>query len=370
MSVTTAPEPANARDADDDVAPSATTGPDLGLELRFERGRRRGEALVLTPGPLRIGTARTNEVQVREAGMGFRHAVIHVAADGGVVVEDLGARDGTFVNGERVRGRRALAIGERLRLGAEVELVLARAEARDPREALAVLVAPAIARELFEVDDLRLAAATSMQHEDALTAARDDEARHALAADGAAFANDIRGLLRAGLVPEAPDAWVRWAHPDPIGCLSAPGDVYVLARRWELLARIPDVARGDGPARVAASLTWLLHGADRLTPRVVTDLGDGVWSCEYEAERPMLQRFSRMRVVGDGRTVALVATPSVVSPQPASRSAEDPIEDALTAARATQRWRPPARGVGPAAPALPPGGRYGRARHKPERAKD
>jgi hypothetical protein len=326
--------------------------------------------LVLTAGPLRIGTARTNEVQVREAGVGFRHAVLHISVDGDVVVEDLGARGGTFVNGEQLHGKRPLSLGERLRLGDEVELVLAEAAARDPREALAVLVPPAIARELFEVDDLRLAAATSMQHEDALAAARDDEARAALAKDGAAFASDLRVLLRAGLVPEAPDAWVRWSHPDPIGCLSAPGEVYLLARRWELVARIPDVARGDGPARVAASLAWLLHGADRLTPRVVADLGDGVWSCEYESERPMLGRFSRMRAVGDGRTLALVATPAVVSPQPFPRSAEDPLEDALTAARATQRWRPPARGVGPAAPSLPPGGRYGRARHKPERAKE
>ncbi|MCO5171941.1 MAG: FHA domain-containing protein [Planctomycetes bacterium] len=357
-----APDP-----ADGLAAPAA--GPPVGLELRFERGRRRGEALALVAGALRVGTARTNELQVREAGVSFRHAVLHVAPDGAVTLEELGARGGTFVNGAPVQGRRDLVAGDRVRLGDEVELVLAEAAARDPREALAVLVPHAVARELPEVDDLRLAAATSDALDEALAAAHDPGAREAIEADARRFADDVRGLLRPALVPAAPDAWLRWAAPDPLGCLAAPGDVYVLVRRWELLALLPDVAVGDGPTRVGGALGWLLQGAARLTPRRVDDLGGGVWACEYEAERPMLGRFSRLRAVGDGRALALAGTPAVVPALPPPRAAEDPVEEALRRAHDTNRWRPPPRGAGPAAPPLPPGGRYGRLRHRPERAK-
>lgn len=360
-----APLPAG-QDRGQGDSPPAAAGRPAGLELRFARGKRRGEALLLTVGPLRIGTARNQELQVREAGVSFRHAVLHVDEAGAAVLEDLGARGGTFVNDVPVQGRRDLAVGDRVRLGDEVELVLAAAAARDPREALAVLVPLALARELPEVDDLRLAAAMSQAHPDALVAAAEAD-REVLAADAAAFAADVRALLRPGLATSDPEGWLRWSDPDPVACLSAPGEVYVLVRRWELLAWLPDVARGEGAVRVGGALAWLLQGAARLAPRRVDDLGAGVWACEYEAERPMLGRFSRLRVVGDGRALALAATPAVVPAAPLPGTAEDPLEDALRAARDTHRWRPPARGTGPAAPQLPPGGRYGRLRRRPER---
>lgn len=351
------------------AGPPAGGGAPVGLELRFLRGKRRGEALPLTVGALRIGTARTNELQVREAGVSFRHAVVHVDEAGGVEVEDLGARGGTFVNDAALRGRAPLRVGDRVRLGDEVELQLAEASARDPREALAVLVPQALVHELPEVDDLRLGAAMSTAHADALAEAADDEAREALRADAASFAADLRGLLRAGLVPDDVEGWLRWAGPDPVACLAAPGEVYVLARRWELLAWLPDLPRGEGATRVVVALAWLLQGAARLAPRQVDDLGQGAFACVFEAERPMLGRFSRLHAVGDGRALAIAATPAVVPATPSPRSAEDPIEDALRAARETNRWRPPARGLGPAAPPMPPGGRYARTRPRPERAK-
>jgi hypothetical protein len=39
---------------------------------------------------------------------------------------------------------------------------------------------------------------------------------------------------------------------------------------------------------------------------------------------------------------------------------EDPIEELLKEQASRRLWRPPAMGVGPAAPQLPPGGREGR----------
>jgi len=51
------------------------------------------------------------------------HARLHVgAAD--ATVEDLGSRNGTYVNGERVDGRRVLRDGDRIRIGRELIAVL------------------------------------------------------------------------------------------------------------------------------------------------------------------------------------------------------------------------------------------------------
>jgi hypothetical protein len=355
--------------ADEPGTPSASNGAPP-RELRFERGRRKGEALTLAPGELRIGTARNNELQVREAGVSFRHAVVHVAPDGAVTVEDLKAPAGTFVNGERVTGRRALALGDRLRLGDEVELLLAEPRPREPREALAALPPELEAHLPPEILDLRAQAASSRSHEELLAAVPED-ALGILTADGDAFVADVWRFIRRDLVPEHPEEWLRWVDLiDPLACFAAPGDACVLARRWEVLAIVPELGRGDtGPLRVAASLGWLLEGAARLAPRRVAELSPGAWSCEYESERPILGRFSRLRAVGDGRHLAIVGTPAVVAHVPPVRSAEDAVEEGLAKVRATSHWRPPASGIGPGPPKLPPGGRYGRLRHKPERPK-
>jgi predicted component of type VI protein secretion system len=49
-----------------------------------------------------------------------RHARVFCESSGRLSVEDLGSRNGTHVNGERVSGPRALAIGDRIAIGATV----------------------------------------------------------------------------------------------------------------------------------------------------------------------------------------------------------------------------------------------------------
>ncbi len=51
------------------------------------------------------------------------HARFHVDARG-LVLEDLGSRNGTFVNGEQLSGRRTLADGDQVRIGREIIAVL------------------------------------------------------------------------------------------------------------------------------------------------------------------------------------------------------------------------------------------------------
>lgn len=51
------------------------------------------------------------------------HARFRVSADA-ISVEDLGSRNGTFVNGERIEGRRTLRHADQVRIGREIVVVL------------------------------------------------------------------------------------------------------------------------------------------------------------------------------------------------------------------------------------------------------
>ena len=65
-----------------------------------------------------------------------RHARIARNVDGELTIEDLGSANGTFVNGERVRGLRVLKVGDTVRMGSTIlELTeVARAPAPAPAE--------------------------------------------------------------------------------------------------------------------------------------------------------------------------------------------------------------------------------------------
>jgi len=71
-----------------------------------------------------------NGIRLEERNVSRRHACFH-AAGGAVSVEDLGSRTGTFVNGERLSGRRRLRAGDRVRIG-DFELVLSGSRAEAP----------------------------------------------------------------------------------------------------------------------------------------------------------------------------------------------------------------------------------------------
>ncbi len=60
-----------------------------------------------------------------EEGLSRRHARFDVDTRGQVTIEDLGSTNGTFVNGERIVGRRALRDGDRIEIGTATILKLA-----------------------------------------------------------------------------------------------------------------------------------------------------------------------------------------------------------------------------------------------------
>jgi DNA-binding winged helix-turn-helix (wHTH) protein len=71
---------------------------------------------VLEPGETLIGRAPGAHVRIQSPKVSRHHARVVVDGDN-VTVEDLGSKNGTFVNGRNVDGRTALAHGDELRLG-------------------------------------------------------------------------------------------------------------------------------------------------------------------------------------------------------------------------------------------------------------
>jgi len=89
-----------------------------------------------------------------------RHHAVILVEDGFVAVRDFGSRNGTFVNGEPVRGERELKSGDRLRIGPlefEVQLTVAVGGKKKPkvasvREAAARTAVPAASGNADDID--------------------------------------------------------------------------------------------------------------------------------------------------------------------------------------------------------------------------
>ncbi len=107
-----------------------------GFRLR-ERGDGDTQEFVLHRGENRVGSVPGSEVTLRESGVSRHHALIRWVGDQ-VVVEDLGSRNGTFLNGRAVTSA-ALRPGDIVSFGS-VELVL---ETADPAESEVALPCPA-----------------------------------------------------------------------------------------------------------------------------------------------------------------------------------------------------------------------------------
>ena len=83
--------------------------------LRTASGPLTGKVVGI-PSTLRLGRHPFNEVSLGDPGVSRYHCWILVR-DGSTFIEDLASANGTFVNGERIRLRRALKSGDRLRVG-------------------------------------------------------------------------------------------------------------------------------------------------------------------------------------------------------------------------------------------------------------
>ncbi|MFN2241590.1 MAG: FHA domain-containing protein [Anaerolineae bacterium] len=110
--------------------------------LTLSRGPGVGTRFDIGAAPVTIGRQDQCEVQVPGTWVSRRHARIAWTGTG-YIVEDLGSTNGTFVNGERVSGPRALRPGDRLQLGEQVEFAFdARLAAPVPKETALPSAAP------------------------------------------------------------------------------------------------------------------------------------------------------------------------------------------------------------------------------------
>jgi pSer/pThr/pTyr-binding forkhead associated (FHA) protein len=101
------------------------------LNLEIVEGAGAGRMVALTA-PLTVGRGRDADLVLADELVSRRHARV-TPGGSGAVVEDLGSRNGTFVNGDLVIGPTRLVPGDQLQLGVTlVELRSARQVAERP----------------------------------------------------------------------------------------------------------------------------------------------------------------------------------------------------------------------------------------------
>ncbi len=138
--------------------PEATRSPLPGLLLVFTEGRPSCEPVPLEGGKLALGRGRVGRIVVDDDGMSRQHA--QVTHDGEVWrVEDLGSRNGTAVDGERVRGTFRAAHPRVLRVGDTLFLFvddLAPFETERVEVRAGVVVGPTLSRAWREIASIAL----------------------------------------------------------------------------------------------------------------------------------------------------------------------------------------------------------------------
>jgi hypothetical protein len=106
------------------------------MRLVFASGPRAGSTVEIDGGRLTIGRIAGNDLQLGHETVSRHHAVIEIEHDARVVLRDLGSRNGTFVDDQRLSGACTLHGGEHLRFGDERLLAQSGEAARaEPREA-------------------------------------------------------------------------------------------------------------------------------------------------------------------------------------------------------------------------------------------
>lgn len=154
-----APAPGESAEAEE-----ATPVPEWSETSYALRVFRAGEALFekeIAGGPVRIGRSAESDLILNTNDVSRFHAVVS-PEEGRIVVEDLGSKNGTFVNGRKV-SRAVLAEGDRIKLG-DFEIVLAAAP--PPAPAVAMVSAGAAAMDCMDEEFVRETSRTTLSRAD------------------------------------------------------------------------------------------------------------------------------------------------------------------------------------------------------------
>src|SRR3954470_1281069 len=115
---------------------SIGSGEGKGLSVRVE-----GERFL-------VGTGEECQLRIGDSSVSPLHAYFEVEESGRVMLHDLGSESGTFVNGERIDGSRAIEGGEEIRIGEAVLIPSAADPAEEVPEPASHQAEPvAVARE-------------------------------------------------------------------------------------------------------------------------------------------------------------------------------------------------------------------------------
>ena len=90
-------------------------------QLIMRTGPTPGKVFELGKNEIYIGRDVSNDIVVNDSEVSRKHARLVMQA-GGLVVEDLGSTNGTFVNGQRLMGPHVLRPGEVIMLGENISL--------------------------------------------------------------------------------------------------------------------------------------------------------------------------------------------------------------------------------------------------------
>jgi len=118
--------------------------------LFIRDGTAQGLLRELDPGTTTIGRGRDCAITLESLGVSRRHAAVHLGPGGEAVIEDLGSKNGTLVNGTRIR-RAVLGDGDEIAIGRATFVY--RAAAQD--EPAADEVAEPLVHTVLEVDPMR-----------------------------------------------------------------------------------------------------------------------------------------------------------------------------------------------------------------------
>jgi pSer/pThr/pTyr-binding forkhead associated (FHA) protein len=86
------------------------------VKLRVMRGAHAGREISLTAAKFTIGRGEECQLRPRSEAVSRRHCILSVEGNE-ALVEDLGSKNGTLVNGQRVEGTQALQAGDQLQVG-------------------------------------------------------------------------------------------------------------------------------------------------------------------------------------------------------------------------------------------------------------